>query len=129
MLSCILEQGLHRGSKCSRNMAGGGEGERKGWMKGVWKSSLGLAVWRVGSPFHGIRSALRLFRETCGVTEGWGEAGLVCEVGFPICQEAPASAFLSHEGFCHLARDGGGSCLPLGLSNGPTTQETVLRRD
>lgn len=58
-----------------------------------------------------------------------GEAGLIHEVGFAVCQEAPASAFLSHEGLCHLARDGGGSCLPLGLSNGPTTQETVLRRD
>ena len=27
-----LEQGCNRGSKCSRNMAGSGEGERKGWI-------------------------------------------------------------------------------------------------
>lgn len=71
-----LEQGLHRRSKCSRNMAGGGEGKRKGWMKGGWKSSLGLAVWRVGCPFCGIRSVLCLFRETWGVAEDWGRLAL-----------------------------------------------------
>ena len=50
-------------------------------------------------------------------------------VGFPTFQVVPASAVLSHEGFCHLARGGGGSCLSLSASNSPTTQRTVLRSD
>ena len=41
-------------------------------LKGVWQSSLELAVWREGSPLCGIGSVLRLFRETRGVAEAGG---------------------------------------------------------
>lgn len=51
--------------------------------------------------------------------QGLGEAGPVCKAGFPGFQVVSASAFLSHEGFCHLSRGGGSSCLPLGPSSVP----------
>lgn len=76
-----------------------------------------------------VTSVPCLLGETCGAARDWGRRALsVGMVGLSAFQVVPASA-LSHEGFCHLARGGGGSCLSLSPSNSPTTRRTVLRSD
>lgn len=76
-----------------------------------------------------VTSVPCLLGETCGAAQDWGRQALsVGVVGLSAFQVVPASA-LSHEGFCHLARGGGGSCLSLSPSNSPTTRRTVLRSD
>lgn len=99
-------------------------------MSGVWKSSLGLAVWLVEVPTRWSRPSLVFLGRLVRLPRTGGRLALsVRVVGFPAFQVVPASALLSREGFCHLARGGGGSCVSLSPSNSPTTRRTVLRSD
>lgn len=99
-------------------------------MSGVWKSSLGLAVWLVEVPTRWSRPSLVFLGRLVRLPRTGGRLALsVRVVGFPAFQVVPASALLSRKGFCHLARGGGGSCVSLSPSNSPTTRRTVLRSD
>jgi len=65
-------------------------------MNGVWKSSLGLAVWLVGSLFLAIRSIPCLLGEICGAAKDWGRLALSARLVFQ------ASRWCLHLPFCPM---------------------------